>query len=52
MAKRISKKDMPPKIHQLIMMDDDHNLEKWLTQYPMDTEVNYRKESPGHAAIR
>ena len=42
---------MPPKVHQLIM-DDDHNLEKWLTEYPMDIEVNYRKESPGHAAIR
>jgi len=52
MAKRISKKDMPPKVHQLIMMDDNRSLEKWLSEYPMDIEIKYRKESPGHAAIR
>lgn len=49
---RISKKDMPPQVHQLIMVDDEINLRKWLEDYPMDVEMEYRKETPLHATIR
>ncbi len=52
MATKISKKDMPPKVHQLVMIDDEINLEKWLTEHPMDIETEYRKETPIHATIR
>lgn len=51
-TERIRKVDMPPKIHQLIMIDDETNLKNWLKEYPMDIETSYRKETPIYATIR